>query len=1118
MSAERKTKWGETVGRIPVAAQAGDAPLTPMQQRVWFVEASSPGRPDFNICTVHRLRGPLNEPALIWAFDQLVRRQAALRIRFREDASGDVRQWVSDDGPSLELVSGDGLDEASLMAQLTAVRLAPFPLRDAPLCRARLIHLGLDDAVFIFVGHHLICDGWSMMVVTQWMANLYEQACAQSGDIVAEQAVPLVEAGPGYLDFARWQTGWLEGDEARANVDHWLTRLTPLPDPLVLSMAPRQVAGEADSRRIQVPVSASMLAGVRVLARSLNVSLFAVMLSAFFVTLGRTTGRRDFVVGMPVKGRHDAEMSDVIGFFANTLPIRLSWDAEDSFAFVVARCDATLKDALSHSEVPFERLLRRLPIDRHDQTPPVYQALFSYLDLRRRSDAWGNLARSSINVSTFGGAEDLSLLLIERQEGSVLEWCFRAGAVPEPLVGRLSRRFQCVINEVTPPEGAAIRVSQLAVMDEAELASLRAWSLGDALPMPAPTVLAMVQAQVQAQPSSPALLRLPSEPDWTYQRLMADVNRVAAGLRAMGVSAGTRVALCLPQGPLVTQAVLAVWACRAAYVPLDPTHPRARTDAILLDAGCALLVVDGASPQAGEHGSHAPVITWQDLLEKGAQDASSVAPRMDGESADVAYVMYTSGSTGQPKGVVVTQGAVVNLLASLGRTLKVHAEDRWLAVTTPSFDISVLESFLPLSSGAAVAWASSLQVRDGFELATLIEAQRISCLQATPAAWRLILASAWPGARGEQGRFLALVGGEALPADLAEQMLARGLDVWNMYGPTETTVWSTCAHLDQASLIEGVSIGRPIANTTVLVLDEAGAVCPPGAVGHIHIAGAGVAQGYWQRDDLTARQFVMVRDTTGTLVSAFATGDLGYWDLNGALRCLGRIDRQIKWRGFRIEPDEIESCLMRTGPFRAVVVKLVGTDAGPTLVAFLEVDAGRNTGGNMPPAEALRTQLTQVLPAYMVPQHLVHLPQGIPRLPNGKVDHRALGPALMPAPSLVTGPAVSTGKLVALSKVGMALREVWCQLLQIGDCRAADNFFDLGGHSLLALKACVLMEQRLGLRMGPQRYVFETFAQLVAGYEDMQDQVPAVGDAAMAPASGVVQRLQQRIKGVFGRH
>lgn len=1098
MSTERKTKWGETVGRIPVDVQAGDAPLTPMQQRVWFVEASSPGRPDFNICTVHRLRGALNEPALTWAFAQLVRQQAALRLCFNENASGDVRQWVADLGPQLVVETCHDLSESALMAHLTAIRLEPFPLRDAPLCRARLIHLGPDEAVFIFVGHHLICDGWSMMLVSQAMANLYEQACARPDDMVAGLA-PSVVRQPGYLDFARWQTTWLEGDEAQADVNHWLARLTPLPDPLVLSVEPRQAVqatNEADSRRIQVPVSASMLAEVRALARTLNVSLFAVMLSAFFVTLGRAAGRRDVVVGMPAKGRHDAEMADVIGFFANTLPIRLTWDADDDFATVVARCDAVLKDALTHAEVPFERLLRRLPIQRHDQTPPVYQALFSYLDLRRRSDAWGNLARSSISVSTFGGAEDLSLLLIERQEDSVLEWCFRAGAVPELLIGRLSRRFQCVINAVTAPEGAASRVGAMALMDEAELASLCAWSSGDVLPVPAPTVFAMVMTQAHERPSSLALL---GEVDLSYARMMADVERAAAGLRALGVAMGSRVALCLPQGPLVTQAVLAVWACRAAYVPLDPTHPPARTDAILVDAGCTVLVVDGLTPQAvGQHGPDTRVVAWSDLLEQGRPLVPGESVR--GESTDVAYVMYTSGSTGQPKGVVVTQGAVVNLLASLRQTLAVQADDRWLAVTTPSFDISVLESFLPLTSGAAVMWASSLQVRDGFELAALIEARRISCLQATPAAWRLLLASAWPGVKvAGQGRFLALVGGEALPADLADQMLARGLDVWNMYGPTETTVWSTCARVTPASLAAGVSIGRPIANTTVLVLDEAGALCPPGAVGHLHIAGAGLAQGYWRRDDLSARQFVTVHDTVGQPVNAFATGDLAYWDLHGTLHCLGRIDRQIKWRGFRIEPDEIESCLMRTGQCREVVVTLLATDAGPTLVAF---QAGPHV-----PAETLRAALVQALPAYMVPQHFVHLPLGIPRLPNGKVDHRALlSPSLMPALD-VAKPVEKTG-LGTLSTAGQVLREIWRTLLQVSDIEPTDNFFDLGGHSLLALKACVQMEQRLGLRLGPQRYVFETFAQLLAGYEALQPQA--------MPAS-MAQRIQQRIKGVFGR-
>lgn len=1108
MSTDRKASWGESSGRIVAGQPGGDAPLTPQQQRVWFVESSNPGQPDYNICTAHRLRGAINEAALFEAFGHLVVKQDALRLRFALTPSGDVVQRLGDAGPVLVRSDWAGGDEAALMAHLLAIRLQPFDLLDGPLCRAHLIRLGPDEAVFLFVGHHIMCDGWSMMVLSQQMASLYAQACQ---DQLAPMSAAAGEASarqPGYLDFARWQVAWLDGEQAEADVQYWLARLTPMPDALALvpERATRE-AGEGVSRRVQVPVSGATLAAVRALARSLNVSLFAVMLAAYTLMLSRSTGQRSLVIGMPVKGRQDAEMADVIGFFANTLPLRIDVESTGSFAALVARCDEALKDALRHAELPFERLLRHLPLQRHAAHHPVYQALFSYVDLRRRSDHWGELARSSISVPTFGGAEALSLLLIERAQDSVLECSFNDGVLPQALVTRLLRRFQRVLDLVLVPGGAKHAVGTMPVLDAAERDEVQAWSRGPSQVSTAPGVWSLVRAQAALAPDAVAMDD--GEPPRRYAAMIAEAAAMAQALRARGVSRGSRVALCLPQGPLVTLAIAAIWACRAAYVPLDPAHPLARRTLIMQDAQCDLLITTDAVLGEGASQPGVPTLTWSEWMSAVAPaDAAAAVGEGEGEPQDVAYVMYTSGSTGQPKGVVVTQGAVVNLLLSMRDTLGVTPSDRWLAVTTPAFDISVLESFLPLSVGATLCWATSEQAGDGEAIAARLRADRITCLQATPAAWRLILASSWRHA--EPGRFLALIGGEALPMDLAEQMLACGLDVWNMYGPTETTVWSTCARITTAALAGGVDIGHPVANTTVLVLDEAGELCAPGCVGHIHIGGAGLAQGYWQREELSARQFVIVQGAVGTPLPAFATGDLGYWALDGRLRCLGRVDRQIKWRGFRIEPDEVESCLMKTGLFQAVAVKLRLVNNEPGLVAFLE-------GPAQTPAD-LRQSLSRVLPGYMVPSHWVALPAGMPRLPNGKVDHRALQawPVALQQPSPRSGSALVDAPL---SATGLALRDVWRAVLQVQDVHPQDNFFDLGGHSLLALKACVQMEQRLGLRMGPQRYVFETFAQLLAGYEALGAVQSAQPAADVAPPEvSVAQRIQQRIKGVFGRH
>jgi hypothetical protein len=625
---ERKTSWGEVSGRIPMGTSGQDAPLTPMQQRVWFVEASNPGRPDFNICTAHRLQGPLDEAAFIRAFDALLRKQGSLRLRFHINEAGEVRQSVGDRGPALDVVSAPGLDEAGLLAQLNAFRLQPFDLLDDVLCRARLVRLSDQESVFIFVGHHLICDGWSMMVLSEQMAGCYEQALSMPRmDALPNEA----SSGNSYLDFARWQVDWLSGPQAQAEVDYWVSALSPMPAPLMLSPQVDKQAALNSSSRIQVPMATELLAEVRAVARSAGVSLFAVMLSVYGLTLGRVSGQRDVAIGMPVKGRRDAEMADVIGFFANTLPVRLTWSPSATFAELVALCDKALKDALAHAELPFEQLIRQLPAQRHQHRHPVYQAQFSYVDLRRRSDTWGGLKRSSVSVPTFGGAEDLSLLLIERAQDSVLEWCFRGDVLPQEVASRLSRRFVHVLRQVVAPNGTLQRVADLGLMDDDELSEVNRWSTGAVQPLPNGSVWSLVHQQAQSSPQAPVI---EEGSPITYAALMAQTDRVAAALHALGVSQGARVALWLENGPMVAQAILAVWACRAGYVPLDPRHPSERLRMILDDAECGLIIVDGTRTDVPEAHLTGRIITWQDLLAHEPAGVAAPSAAADAEPDD----------------------------------------------------------------------------------------------------------------------------------------------------------------------------------------------------------------------------------------------------------------------------------------------------------------------------------------------------------------------------------------------------------------------------------------------------------------------------------------------------
>jgi len=522
----------------------------------------------------------------------------------------------------------------------------------------------------------------------------------------------------------------------------------------------------------------------------------------------------------------------------------------------------------------------------------------------------------------------------------------------------------------------------------------------------------------------------------SYAELEARANRLAQVLRARGVGRGERVGLCVERGAEMLAAVLGILKVGAAYVPLDPSFPQERLRFMAEDAQLALLV--STSALAKPFGLPRE---RQLLLDADAKNiAAALATRLpvDAHSArpeDPAYVIYTSGSTGKPKGVIVPHRAVVNFLTSMMREPGLTADDVLVAVTTLSFDIAVLELQLPLTVGATVVIASRDEAMDGQALKGLLEQHRASVMQATPVTWRLLLEAGWKGGKD----FKALVGGEALPKDLAEQLLACGVELWNLYGPTETTVWSTCARITDTA--NGIRIGKPIANTTVYIVDAHRNLCPIGVPGELCIGGVGVTLGYWNRPELTAERFIADPFSATVGATLYRTGDRARWRNDGTLEHLGRLDFQIKLRGFRIEAGEIEAGIAQHPAVREVVV-IVREDVpgDQRLVAYLVAEN--------PPAdlvEQLRALLRASLPEHMVPSHFVSL-EALPLTPNGKLDRKAL-----PAPAISLA---GDGRSYAAPRTPTenAIAQIWSAVLGMERVGVSDNFFDLGGYSLLLLR------------------------------------------------------------------
>lgn len=535
----------------------------------------------------------------------------------------------------------------------------------------------------------------------------------------------------------------------------------------------------------------------------------------------------------------------------------------------------------------------------------------------------------------------------------------------------------------------------------------------------------LIFAQIARTPAAPAA-RCHCE-GLTYAELGARVEEMAAGLAAAGVGRGDIVGLSLSRSLDILTAMIAVMRCGAAYLPLDPSFPMERLSFMAADSGLRLVVGD----EAGFHGAEAPFLPARDLRGPKAARPADAGPD------DLAYLLYTSGSTGKPKGVAVTHANVVNFLQSMAIEPGLSASDKLLAVTTISFDISGLELFLPLTVGAEVIIAEDTDGFDGARLKELIEANGATAMQATPTSWRLLFDAGF-----SNRNFKALVGGEALPVDLARDLVARCGEVWNMYGPTETTIWSACYRLPPSG--EPVLIGKPIAKTGIYVLDPNGAPQPPGVVGEIYIGGAGVARGYWRRDDLTSERFV-ADPFMPEFGRMYRTGDLGRYLRDGNLEFRGRADSQVKVRGFRIELGEIEAALAGAPGVHAAAATVHGAGPDARICAYVE--------GSGADVALLRERLRDRLPHYMVPQHVIALDR-LPLTPNGKIDRSRL-----PAPNeSVFGTGAFRAPSTATEK---AVAAAFADVLGVAQVSADANFFDLGGHSILAIRALALLRRDL---------------------------------------------------------
>ncbi|MEW5354805.1 amino acid adenylation domain-containing protein [Streptomyces sp. 16-176A] len=1055
-----------TADRQPPIAPAGTdgpLPLSFAQQRLWFLDRLAPGATDYLVPIALRLRGPLDRPALTTALDALAERHAVLRTRY-EERDGEPVQLV-DPGARIPLTERAATEEEALRL-IRADLAAPFDLAAGAPVRAMLLRIGADDHLLALTLHHIVCDGWSVEVLAGELARHY------AGEAVEPLTVQ-------YADFARWQREHAATAEFAARLGYWRERLAGLV-PLELPTDRRRPRlRDPGGDRLAVELPAGLTTAVEELARRHGATPFMVLLAGCYALLGRWSGQQDIAVGTAVSGRTRSETAPLIGFFANTLVLRGDLSGRPTFAELLARIRESALGAYAHADVPFERVVEELAPERDLSRNPLFQVMFELRPPQGEAFTLPGLRVEQLPVSWPAAKFDLTVSVQPQADGTLRCGFEYATALFDRdtvrgMAEHYGRLLAALVGEPDVP------LDRIEALDPAEREALIHGRHDTFARPPARCLPELIAEQAARTPDAPAVVY--AEHTLSYAELDARATRLAHRLRAVGVRAETPVAVCLRRDADLVTALLGVLRAGGVYVPVDPAHPVWRRAHVLADSGAAVLV--GQSWIRAELPEDAPRLVLLD------EDPEPAGPAPDGrrtaaglpplDPAGAAYLVYTSGSTGRPKGVLISHEAIRNRVLWTVREHGLGPGDRVLQKTTVGFDASVWEFLAPLVSGGTVVVAADGVPRDPAAMVRAVAEHRITVLQLVPSMLRALVQQ--PELRDCGTLRLVFCAGEPLPVELCERLLALlPVALVNTYGPTECAIDVTSWRYDGREAGEIVAIGRPIDNTRILVLDPDGGLVPPGVPGELCVAGAGLARGYFGRGDLTAERFVPNPYPSAPGERLYRTGDRVRRRADGTLEYLGRLDRQVKLRGIRIEPSEIEAVLCE---HPSVAAAAVGVYGDQQLVGHVVPAQGVE-----PEPAALRAHLAARLPDAMVPA-VVRVLAALPLTASGKVDLDALpGLAGLAAVGEYRAPRDPAERTVAEIFAGLLNRE------RVG---ALDDFFALGGHSLLATRLVF----RLRAAFGVEIPVAEVFSRrTVAALAEL---VAAPGAQPLDPAGAVL--------------
>ena len=1016
------------------------------QSRLWFLDRFEPGDPVYHIPLAVRLKGTIDQAALERSLAFLVQRHETLRTTFGVEA-GDVVQIIHPAGPRVALAINAPKPDVAFADQLSAEARRPFDLVNGPLWRAVLWHLNAGEHVLQLTLHHIISDGWSLGVLIKEFSAAYAET---------DYAPP--ELSVHYADFAAWQNEQLSGPALDQRIATWRERLAgaDFTPPLVTDYARAKARSTAGATE-RFTLDRELTQQLKALSQAGGGSLYMALLTGFAAVLRHWSGRDELIIGTPVANRTRAEIEPLIGFFVNALPLRISLADDPTGAELFKRVATTSMAALEDQDLPFEKLVQELQPDRSTAYTPLFQVMFVLQNAPMEELEMANLVACPEEVDTATSKFDLTFILEECDAGLSGRIEYASELFAPATIARLTRHFTSALQElVTHPTRP---LSQIRLASDAEQQQLRAWSVGPTPAYPATSIAAVFATAAAQHPDAIAVSGAGQQ--LTYAEVEGRANQLAHALQTHGVAPDVPVGLLMERSPDVVVALLGILKAGGAYLALDPAYPAARLTTILQSAACSRVITSLAQPPRFS----AEVTAWDlDQLMSDSVGLPTTAPSLAFGPDHLAYISFTSGSTGTPKGVAVPHRAVLRLVHGDG-FMHFGPEEVFLLMAPLAFDASTLELWGPLLHGGRLVVMPPGKVTLE-AIGEVVRRESVTSLWLTAGLFNLMI--------DERSKDLAgvrqlLAGGDVLSLPHVAKALAElpNTRLINGYGPTENTTFTCCHQITAADLKRGsIPIGTPISHTTVEVLDAALRPVPIGVPGDLYTGGDGLARGYVGAPELTAAAFIQhPRDPQKRL---YRTGDRARWLADGTVEFLGRADRQIKIRGHRIEPGELEATLAAEPEVTAAAVVVADGRTGKRLIGYVSPQIDTNS---------LQQRLAARLPNYLVPSVLIAL-DALPLTANGKIDRAAL-----PAPAVESIDRPFTPPRTATEEI---LGHLWARLLEVDRVGSTDDFFTLGGHSLLATQLVSRVREAFAIELG-LRAVFEspTLAQL-AGHIEAQ--------------------------------